>query len=73
MALVERVRKTEKRSLKNFQMQDLELLCQREDWRYRGTGQRSEAMLNDRVQCLEDKINTILESVAPSIEEDQSG
>ena len=39
--LVERVRKTEKRSLKNFQMKDLELLCQKENWSYRET--RSQA------------------------------
>ena len=63
--LVERVRKTEKRSLKKFQMNDLELLCDKEDWSYRGTGPRTETMLNDRVCCLEEKINRILEGVAP--------
>ena len=65
--LVERVRKTEKRSLKNFKLQDLEILCQQEDWMYRGTEPRTEAMLNSRVQCLEDKINSVLEQVAPMI------
>ena len=63
--LTEKVRRTEKRSLKNFQLKDLELLCQQEDWGYRGTELRTEDMLNSRVQCLEDKINTILEYVAP--------
>ena len=65
--LAERVRKTEKRSLKHFNLEDLERLCQKEDWLYRGTEQRTEEMLNTRVQFLEDKINIVLEQVAPII------
>ena len=63
--LVERVRKTEKRSLKNFQLKDLELMCEKEDWSYRGIEPRTENVLNNRVKSLEDKINTVLEYVAP--------
>ena len=65
--LTERVRKTEKRSLKNFNLEDLEHLCKKEDWLYRGTEPRTERMLNTRVQCLEDKINRVLQQVAPMI------
>ena len=53
--------------MKNFSLEDLEHLCKKEDWLYRGTEPRTEEMLNTRVQCLEDKINNVLEQVAPII------
>ena len=54
-----------KKDGKNFQLKDLELLCEKEDWSYRGIEPRTENMLNNRVKSLEDKINTVLEYVAP--------
>ena len=63
--LVERVKRTEKRSMKDFCLEDLEQLCRQEDWRYLGVEPRTEDMLEKRVQLLEDKINNILERVAP--------
>ena len=63
--LVERAKRTEKRSMKNFNMDDLEEHCRHETWRYRGTEPRTERMLEERVKRLEDKINNILEQVAP--------
>ena len=63
--LVERARRTEKRSMKNFCLDDLEELCRQENWKYRETEPRTENMLEKRVKRLEEKINNILEQVAP--------
>ena len=65
--LVEKVKETEKRMMKNFKADDLEALCRKESWSHQvqGEDQRTEYMLNLRVNNLEDKINGILEKVAP--------
>ena len=65
--LVEKVKETEKRMMKNFKPDDLEALCRQESWSHQvqGEDQRTEYMLNLRVNNLEDKINGILEKVAP--------
>ena len=63
--LVEKVKKTEKRTMRTFRIEDLELLCQQEDWSYRGSTLPSEKVLDDRVRVLERKITNILEKVAP--------
>ena len=49
----------------NFCLKELEELCSQEDWTYIGTELRTEVMLNNRVEQLEDKINSILDRVAP--------
>ena len=63
--LEERVKKTEKRSMKHFQLDQLEELCNRETWTYKEEGARNEGMLQDRVVILEEKIRNILQKVAP--------
>ena len=63
--LVEKVKETEKRLMKNFKLENLEELCRQESWRYQGKESRTEEMLNARVATLEGKINSILEKVAP--------
>ena len=63
--LVERVKRTEKRSMKDFRLEDLRELCKHETWRYQGVEPRTENMLERRVQLLEEKIYIILEKVAP--------
>ena len=63
--LVEKVKKTEKRSMKNFKLEDLEELCRIEDWSHKGSEERSKNMLEQRVNNLENKIRNILERVAP--------
>ena len=57
--------KTEKRSMKNFKLQDLEELCRIEDWSFKGSEERSKNILEQRVNNLENKIRNILERVAP--------
>ena len=63
--LVEKVKESEKRLMKNFDLKDLEELCRQETWTYTGKEPRTEEMLNARVETLEDKINCMLEKVAP--------
>ena len=65
--LVEKVKETEKRMMKNFNIKDLEELCRQESWTHPAQSQelRTENMLNTRVENLENKINAILEKVAP--------
>ena len=63
--LVEKVKKTEKRTMKNFKIEDIEDMCNQEDWRFRGCQERSTQMLEERVLALETKILSILERVAP--------
>ena len=63
--LVEKVKMTEKRSLKNFRLEDLVERCRQESWEYKGGGNRTPAMLDSRVSILTEKIRHILESVAP--------
>ena len=63
--LVEKVKMTEKRSLKNFRLEDLVERCRQESWEYKGGGNRTPAMLDSRVRILSEKIRHILESVAP--------
>ena len=46
-------------------MEDLERLCQQEDWTYKGSMERTEEGLENRVADLERKITNILENVAP--------
>lgn len=65
--LAERVKKTEKRSFKNFKLESLHQLCREEKWHFQGTGPRTEEMLDRRVQQLEDKIINVLEKVAPMV------
>ena len=64
-SLIEKVKKTEKRQMKNFQLEELRELCEKEDWRFRGSEERSKEMLEARVTTLETKILSILERVAP--------
>ena len=65
--LVEKVKETEKRMMKNFKIEDLEYLCRQVSWSHQPQAevQKTELNLNIRVQNLEDKINGILEKVAP--------
>ena len=63
--LVEKVKRTEKRCMRNFKMEDLEILCQFEDWTYRGSLEQTEEVLDQRVLNLKRKIANILENVAP--------
>ena len=63
--LVERVKRIEKRSKLNFRLEDLEEMCRREHWKYEGTEERNESVLETRVAQLEEKIQNILEKVAP--------
>ena len=64
-SLVEKVKKTEKRVMKNFRVEDLEELCKQQDWRFEGSSERTKEMLEKRVAALETKILSILERVAP--------
>ena len=50
--LVERVKETEKRCMKNFSVESLEELCRQESWSYQGKETRTEEMLNLRVETL---------------------
>ena len=63
--LVEKVKQTEKRSMKKFTLEVLEELCRQEDWVFQGEEERSEKLLEERVLALETKIQKILEKVAP--------
>ena len=63
--LVEKVKATEKRAMKNFSLERLEELCRRENWNYQGTEAHTEELLEGRVKQLEEKITHILDSVAP--------
>ena len=63
--LVERVKKTEKRSMKNFKQEDLEELCRQQNWKYTGPNERTEEVLENRVTELEEKMIKIIEMVAP--------
>ena len=63
--LVEKVKMTEKRSLKNFKLEELQEKCRNESWDFKEGGNRTEAMLENRVRILSEKIRRILESVAP--------
>ena len=63
--LVERVKKTEKRSMKNFKLKDLEKLCRQQIWQYEGPYEKTEDVLEKRVTILEDKMLGIIEKVAP--------
>ena len=76
--LVEKVKETEKRMMKNFNLEDLEELCRKELWTYRGEEPRNEKMLNERVETQEDKINGVLEqrktsmdNTSPTIEDER--
>ena len=64
-SLVEKVKKTEKRVMKNFRAEDLEELCKQQDWRFEGSSERTKEILEKRVAALETKILSILERVAP--------
>ena len=59
------MKRTEKRSRVNYRQENLVKLCRQEEWKYKGTEERNEAMLEARVEALEEKINSILEKVAP--------
>ena len=48
--LVEKVKMTEKRSMKDFRMEDLETRCRKQTWEYKGKGERTKKMLEDRVK-----------------------
>ena len=63
--LVEKVKIAEKRSLKNFKLEELLERCRQESWEYTGGGNRTKEMLDSRVKILSEKIRNILESVAP--------
>ena len=63
--LVERVKATEKRSMKYFSLKRLEDLCMKENWNYHGPETNTEELLENRVQQLGEKIIRVLESVAP--------
>ena len=63
--LVEQVKRTEKRSMKNFRQEDLEELCRQQNWQYRGPYEKTEETLEKRVAELEEKIIQVIEHVAP--------
>ena len=63
--IVEKVKKTEKRIMKNFKLEDLEELCRSEEWNHQGNGDRTKDMLEQRVKNLETKIRSVLDKVAP--------
>ena len=63
--LVEKVKMTEKRSLRNFRLEDLEAKCRKQNWEYCGKKEKSKEVLEDRVRVLSEKIRNILDSVAP--------
>ena len=63
--LVEKVKRTEKRIMKNFRLEDLEELCRNEEWCHVGSEDRTKEVLEERVKNLEIKIRDILEKVAP--------
>ena len=63
--LVEKVKMTEKRSMKDFRLEDLKARCREETWEYKGNGERTKEMLEDRVKDLSEKIRKVLQSVAP--------
>ena len=63
--LVEKVKMTEKRSLKKFCLEDLVARCREESWEYNEGGNRTPEMLETRVRILSEKIRQVLESVAP--------
>ena len=44
-SIIEKVKKTEKRQMKNFQLEKLKELCQKEDWKFRGGEERTKEML----------------------------
>ena len=51
--------------MKDFRIEDLEELCQQENWTYSGSRERTEEVLEERVASLERKIIKILENVGP--------
>ena len=63
--LVERVKKTEKRSMKNFRPEDLVKLCRQQNWQYAGPLEKTQDVLEIRVAELEEKIIEVVEKVAP--------
>ena len=63
--LNERVKKTEKRSMKNFRQEDLEKMCRQEKWQYEGPYEKTQEILEKRVEELEEKMIQIIEKVAP--------
>ena len=65
--LVERVKKTEKRSMKNFKQEDLEKWCRQQTWQYEGPFEKTPEFLEKRVTKLKEKIIEIIEKVAPMI------
>ena len=58
------MKRTEKRSMVNYQKKNLEDLCKQEQWEYLGQKERSENMLEERVERLEEKMQGMLEKVA---------
>ena len=63
--LNERVKKTEKRSMKNFRQEALEKMCRQEKWQYEGPYEKTQEILEKRVKELEEKMIRIIEKVAP--------
>ena len=63
--LVEKVKMTEKHSLKNFRLEELLEKCREESWEFDRGGERTKEVLDNRVKILSEKIRNILESVAP--------
>ena len=60
--LVEKVKMTEKRSPKNFRLEELQERCRGESWKFTEGGIRSETVLENRVRILSEKICNVLES-----------
>ena len=64
--LVERIKRIQKTSRVNYRQEDLEKMCNLKHWKYEGTEDPSERMLNARVERLEENMQAILEKVAPT-------
>ena len=63
--LIEKVKLTEKRTMKSFNVQNHVELCRKEDWTFRGSTDRTKEVLEERVSTLELKNQKILNQVAP--------
>ena len=63
--LVERVKKTEKRSMKNYRQEDLEELCRQQSWQFGGHYEKTQELMEKRVAELEEKMIQVIEKVAP--------
>ena len=65
--LVEKGKMTQKRSLKNFRLEELQERCRGESWKFIEGGIRSETVLENWVRILSERICNVLESTEENL------